>query len=124
MLTSVRISMPTLSCLEAPPCTLVLLTVCRRKSPPLLLPPSRSRSSLLQRGSTLSGSEDPSLPLSPPSRLCGSPSRNMMNLVPLLSTGSASKFSKTECYLECGKETHLDNCQHIHWIVNLYFFNI
>merc|ERR1719431_862054 len=26
MLTSVRISMPTLSCLEAPPCTLVLLT--------------------------------------------------------------------------------------------------
>merc|ERR1712236_32448 len=59
--------MPTLSCLEAPPCTLVLLTGCRRRSLPLLPPPSRSRSLLPQRGSTLSGSEDPSLPPSPPS---------------------------------------------------------
>merc|ERR1719233_582873 len=91
MLTSVRISMPTLSCLEAPPCTLVLLTVCRRKSPLLLLPPSRSRSLLHQRGSTLSGSEDPSSPLSPPSSRCGSPSRSMMSAAHPLSTGSASK---------------------------------
>merc|ERR1712080_266907 len=37
---------PTPSCPEAPPCTPVLLTVCRRRSPPLLPPPSRSRSSL------------------------------------------------------------------------------
>ena len=35
---------PTLSCLEAPPCTPVLLTGCRRRSPPWLFPPSRSRS--------------------------------------------------------------------------------
>merc|ERR1712027_23231 len=83
--------MPTLSCLEAPPCTPVLLTVCRRRSPPLLLPPSRSRLLLHQRGSTLSGSEDPSLLLSPPSSRCGSPSRNMMSLAPQLSTENASK---------------------------------
>merc|ERR1712080_684058 len=48
------------SCLEAPPCTLVLLTVCRRRSLPWPPPPSRSRSLLLLRGSTPSGSEDPS----------------------------------------------------------------
>merc|ERR1712080_454255 len=43
---------PTPSCLEAPPCTPVLLTVCRRRSLPWLPPPSRSRSSLPLRGST------------------------------------------------------------------------
>merc|ERR1719309_1931862 len=75
--------MPTLSCLEAPPCTLVLLTVCRRKS--LLLLHPRSRSLLHQRGSTLSGSEDPFSPLSPPSSRCGSPSKSTMSLVPVLS---------------------------------------
>merc|ERR1719402_1076211 len=80
--------MPTLSCLEAPPCTLVLLTVCRRKSPPLLHP--RSRSLLHQRESTPSGSEDPSLPLSPPSSRCGSPSRSTMSAAHPLSTASAS----------------------------------
>merc|ERR1719394_1541576 len=42
----------------------------------------RSRSLPHQRGSTLSGSEDPSLLLSPPSNRCGSPSRNMMSLAP------------------------------------------
>merc|ERR1712212_570513 len=92
MLTSVRICMPTLSCLEAPPCTLVLLTVCRRRSLPLLHPPSRLRSLLHQRGSTLSGSEDPSLLPSPPSNRCGSPSRSMMNAAHPLSTASASKY--------------------------------
>merc|ERR1712037_1073783 len=51
----------------APPCTPVLPTECRRRSPPLLPPPSRSRSSLPPRGSTPSGSEDPSWPPSPPS---------------------------------------------------------
>merc|ERR1711994_17913 len=45
-LTSGRTCTPTLSCPEAPPCTLVLLTACRRRSPPLPPPPSRSRSSL------------------------------------------------------------------------------
>merc|ERR1711915_668878 len=76
---------------EAPPCTLVLLTECRRKSLLLLLPPLRSRSLLPQRGNTLSGSEDPSLLLSPPSSRCGSPSRNTMNAAHPLFTASASK---------------------------------
>merc|ERR1711915_397989 len=88
---SVRISMPTLSCLEVPPCTLVLLTVCRRKSLLLLHPPSRSRSLLLQRGNTPSGSEDPSLLPSPPSSRCRSPSRNTMSAAHLLFTASAFK---------------------------------
>merc|ERR1719443_1729975 len=81
--------MPTPSCPEAPPCTLVLLTGCRRKSLLLLLPTSRSL--LHQRGSTLSGSEDPSLRPSPPSSRCGSPSRSMMSVAHPLSTASASK---------------------------------
>merc|ERR1711945_21316 len=91
-LTSERISMPTPSCLEAPPCTPVLLTECRRRSPPLLHPPSRSRSLLHQRESTLSGSEDPSSLPSPPSSRCGSPSRNMTSVAQPLSTASASKY--------------------------------
>merc|ERR1719431_225768 len=90
--TSVRTCMPTLSCPEAPLCTLVLLTVCRRKSLPLLHPPSRSRSLLHQRGSTLSGSEDPSLLPFPPSSRCGSPSRSMMSAAHPLCTASASKY--------------------------------
>merc|ERR1712106_218864 len=92
MLTSERTCTPTPSCPEAPPCTPVLLTGCRRRSPLWLPPPSRSRSSLPQRGSTPSGSEDPSSHLSPPSSRCGSPSRSMTSAVPPLSTGSASKL--------------------------------
>merc|ERR1712141_457072 len=83
---------PTLSCLVAPPCTLVLLTGCRRRSLPWLPPPSRSRSLLPLRGSTPSGSVDPSCLPSPPSSRCGSPSRSTMNAAHPLSTGSASKF--------------------------------
>merc|ERR1711953_231823 len=45
-LTSGRTCTPTPSCPEAPPCTPVLLTACRRRSPPLPPPPSRSRSLL------------------------------------------------------------------------------
>merc|ERR1712037_290813 len=45
-LTSGRTCTPTPSCPEAPPCTPVLLTACRRRSLPWLPPPSRSRSSL------------------------------------------------------------------------------
>merc|ERR1719297_277669 len=92
MLTSGRTCMPTLSCLVAPPCTLVLLTGCKRRSLPLLPPPSRSRLLLLLRGSTPSGSEDPSWPPSPPSNRCGSPSKSMTSAVLPLSTGSASKL--------------------------------
>merc|ERR1719206_1524532 len=49
------------------------------------------RSLLHQRGSTPSGSEDPSLPPSPPSSRCGSPSRSMMSAAHPLSTANASK---------------------------------
>merc|ERR1719445_980164 len=54
--------------------------------------PSRSRSLLHQRESTLSGSEDPSLLPSPPSSRCGSPSRSMTSAALPLSTASASKY--------------------------------
>merc|ERR1719384_2298262 len=89
--TSGRTCTPTLSCLVAPPCTLVLLTVCRRRSLPSLPPPSRSRSLPHLRGSTLSGSEDPSCLPCPPSSRCGSPSRSTTSAAHPLSTGSASK---------------------------------
>merc|ERR1712226_1389915 len=49
------------------------------------------RSSLLLRGSTLSGSEVPSWPLSPPSSRCGSLNKNTTSLAPALSTGSVSR---------------------------------
>merc|ERR1712203_460974 len=90
-LTSGRTCTPTPSCPEAPPCTLVSLTACRRRSLPWLPPPSRSRSSLLPRGSTPSGSEAPSWLPSPPSRRCGSPSRSTTRLVPESSTANAFK---------------------------------
>merc|ERR1711915_512487 len=80
------------SCPEAPPCTPVLLTECRRRSPLLPHPPSRSRSLLPQRESTPSGSEDPSLLPSPPSSRCGSPSRSTTSAAQPLSTASASKY--------------------------------
>merc|ERR1712183_773848 len=71
--------------------TLVLLTGCRRRSPLLLPPPLRSRSLLLLRGSTPSGSEAPSLLPSPPSSRCGSPSRSTTSAARPSSTRSASK---------------------------------
>merc|ERR1712024_155216 len=89
--TSGRTCTPTPSCPEAPPCTPVLLTACRRRSPPWLPPPSRSRSSLPRRGSTLSGSEAPSWLPSRPSSRCGSPSRSTTSAAHPLSTASASK---------------------------------
>merc|ERR1711902_301737 len=53
--------------------------------------PLRSRSLLLLRGSTPSGSVAPSLLPCPPSIRCGSPSRSTTSAAPPLSTGSASK---------------------------------
>merc|ERR1719444_146812 len=82
--------MPIPSCPVAPPCTPVLLTVCRRRSP-LWLPP-RSRSSLPPRGSTLYGSVAPSCPPCLPSSRCGSPSRSTTSADLPLSTASASKY--------------------------------
>merc|ERR1712203_730337 len=73
MLTSVRTCTPTPSCPEAPPCTQVLLTECKRKSLPWPHPPLRSRSLLHLRENTPYGSEDPSWLLFPPSNRCGSP---------------------------------------------------
>merc|ERR1712059_177633 len=81
MLTSGRTCTPTLSCPEAPPCTPVSLTACRRRSP------------LPQRGSTPSGSEAPSSLPSPPSSRCGSPSRSTTSLGLESCTGSASKLT-------------------------------
>merc|ERR1712183_55385 len=76
---------------EAPPCTPVSLTACRRRSPPWLPLPSRSRLLLPPRGSTQSGSEAPSWLPCPPSSRCGSPSRSTTSAAPPSSTGSASK---------------------------------
>merc|ERR1711909_160001 len=80
------------SCLEAPPCTQVLLTECKRKSLPWLHPPSRLRSLLHQKENTPYGSEDPSWLPSPPSNRCGSPSKNTTNAAHPLSTENASKL--------------------------------
>merc|ERR1711890_64315 len=63
----------------------------QKKSHPLLHQPSRLRSLLHQRGNTLYGSVDPSLLHSPPSSLCGSQSRNMMNLAQESFTANVSK---------------------------------
>merc|ERR1712037_602403 len=60
---------------------------------PWLPPPSRSRSSLPPRGSTLSGLEAPSWLPSPPSGRCGSPSRSTTSAAPPSSTASASKLT-------------------------------
>merc|ERR1712226_1138783 len=76
----------------------VLLTACRRRSPPWLPPPSRSRSSLPQRGSTPSGSEAPSWLPSPPSSRCGSPSRSATSAAHPLSTASASKLLTSDMF--------------------------
>merc|ERR1712088_310038 len=93
MLTSGRTCTLTPSCPEAPPCTPVLLIVCKRKSPLLPHPPLRSRSLLPQRGNTPSGSEVPSCLPSPPSNRCGSPSKSTTSAAHPSSTGSASNFS-------------------------------
>merc|ERR1719452_239923 len=84
-----------MSCLVVPPCTLVLLIVCRRKSPPSHHPPSRSRSLLLPSENTPYGLVAPSFPLSPLSRLCGSPRKNTTNPAPELFTASASNLLST-----------------------------
>merc|ERR1711956_127893 len=77
----------------APPCTPVLLIVCKRRSPLLPHPPLRSRSLLPQRGNTPSGSEAPSCLPFPPSNRCGSPSKSTTSAAHPLSTGSASNSS-------------------------------
>merc|ERR1712129_693097 len=109
-----RIFMPTPSCLEAPPCTPVLLIVCKRKSPPLLHPPLRSRSLLPQKGNTPSGSEAQSCLPSLPSNRCGSPSKNTTSAAHPSSTGNASNFSNLSncdclCIFLCSLLVHAGN---------------
>jgi len=92
MSTFVRTCTPTLYCLEVPPCTQVLLTVCKRKLLPLPHPQWKSKSLLHQRGNTPYGSEDPSSLHCPHSNRCGSQNKNMMSLAHLLSIENAFKF--------------------------------
>merc|ERR1712098_760633 len=89
--TSGRTCWPTLSCLVVPPCTLVLLTGCRRKLLLLLHPPSRLRSLLLLSVSTPYGSVAPSLAPYPPLRPCGSPRKNTTSPALASSIANASK---------------------------------
>merc|ERR1712129_418872 len=99
-----KTSMPTPFFLVAPPCTQVLLIVCKKKSLPWLHPPSKSRSLPHLKGSTPYGSVAPSWHLCPPSNKCGSPNKNMMNLVPALFTGNASKKLFFVLYVTTAKE--------------------
>merc|ERR1719154_281333 len=88
----VRICTPTAFFLVVPPCTLVSLIVCRRKSHAWHLPPSRLRSLLLPSENTPYGLVAPFSHLSPLSKLCGSPRKNTTNPAPELFTASASKL--------------------------------
>ena len=81
MLISVKTCTPTQFYLVVPPCTPVLLTVCRRKSHHLPLRQWKSRSLPHPRGNTPSGSVVLSLPLCPYSNRCCSANRNTTNLV-------------------------------------------
>merc|ERR1712130_156129 len=112
--------MPTLSCPEAPPCTPVLPTECRRRSP--LLPHPRSRSLLHQRESTPSGSEDPPLLPSPPSSRCGSPSRSTTSAAQPLSTASTSKYFIMLFYIQSAFVILLN--QMIYFDQNFNFLNM
>merc|ERR1712173_583200 len=82
--------MGTTSSPVVPPCTQVLPTECRRRSPPH------------QSESTLSGLVAPSWLPSLPSRLCGSPSRSTTRQDHPLSTESASKFIIYLPVQDCG----------------------
>merc|ERR1711997_1303058 len=88
------------SCPEAPPCTQVLLTECKRKSLPWPHRPLRSRSLLHLRENTPYGSEDPSWLLFPPSNRCGSPSKNTTSADHPLSTENASKYFRPVAQLK------------------------
>merc|ERR1712050_379068 len=81
------------------------------RSLPWLHPPLRSRSLLLPRGNTPSGSVAPSCLPFPPSNRCGSPSKNTMSAAHPLSTGSASKFTTLLIYC-C-------NCWHFNCLIDL-----
>lgn len=92
MLISVRICMPTLYCLEVPPCTQELPIECRRKSPLWLHLQWKSRSLLHQKGNTQYGLEDLFWLLYLLSNRCGFLNRSMMNRAHPLCTESAFKY--------------------------------
>ena len=90
--TSVRTSTPTPYCPAVAPCSPVSPTECRRRSPPWLRLPWRSRSSRPPNASTPCGSEDRFSPRCPPSSRCGSANRSTTNPAPQSCTANASKF--------------------------------
>merc|ERR1712210_352594 len=87
-----------MSCPVVPPCTLVLLIVCRRKLHPSHHPPSKLRSLLPPSENTPYGSVAPSLPLSPLSSPCGSPRKNTTSPAPESSTANVSKLFSSHIY--------------------------
>jgi len=92
-LTSEKIFTQTPLCLEVLPCSLESATVFKRKSPTSHHPPWLLRLLPHQRENTPSGLEDPSLHPYPLSKKCGSPKKNMTNLVLLLSTENVLKLT-------------------------------
>merc|ERR1712157_448843 len=98
---SERICTPTSCFLEEPPCSQESVSACPRRSLPWHPPPSRSRLLLPQNVNTLSGLEDPFLPLFLLSKVCGSVRRSMMSPVHPLSTASASKLISMLRLLVC-----------------------
>lgn len=73
----------------------VLPIVCKKKSPLLPRPPSRSRSSHRRKGNIPYGSVVRFWPHSPPSSRCGSQSRSTTSLDLELYTANVSKYPKT-----------------------------
>ncbi len=111
-----------MSCfLEELPCSLALLTECKRNWLLLLLLPWRLRLSLLLKESTLCGSEDPSWLPCLPSNRCGSQERNTMSLDLELCTESASKLFNEliNRYLIWSLPSWLSFCQRFRCYVSL-----
>lgn len=77
--------------LQVPPCTPVSPTECKKKSQLWPHRPSRSKSSLHQKGNTPYGSVVPSWPPCPPSNRCGSRNKNTTNQAQESSTVNVSK---------------------------------
>merc|ERR1712179_530797 len=86
-----------------------------------LAPSSRSRSSLLPRGSTLYGSVDPSWHLCQPSNRCGSQSKNTTSLAQRSSTESASKSRPEEAPGPIELQLLLSNILKLSLIISVLF---
>merc|ERR1712179_343686 len=86
-----------------------------------LAPSSRSRSSLLPRGSTPYGSVGPSWHLCQPSNRCGSQSKNTTSPAPPLSTESASKPQTEEAPGPIEVQLLLSNILKLSLIISVWF---